>query len=98
VLIFRFTRLFGQSHDGPDFDGPGFDGPDFDSPDYDGPGFDGVRNAEPEVTDRFQDGLRRQFRNSSACYKMGSYHPIAMNFGTQTKTDMLSLKFTKAEK
>jgi hypothetical protein len=25
VLIFRFTRLFGQSHDGPDFDGPDFD-------------------------------------------------------------------------
>jgi hypothetical protein len=49
------------------------------------------------VTDRFQDGRRRHVGNSSACYKMGNYHPILMKFGTQTKTDMLSLKITKAE-
>jgi hypothetical protein len=49
------------------------------------------------VTDRIQHGRRRQFGNSSACYQMGYYHPILMKFGTQTKTDMLSLKITKAE-
>jgi hypothetical protein len=49
------------------------------------------------VTDRFQDGRHRHVGNSSECYKMGSYHPILMKIGTQTKTDMLSLKFTKAE-
>jgi hypothetical protein len=49
------------------------------------------------VTDRFQDGRRRHVGNSSACYKMGNYHPILMKFGTQTKTDMLSSKITKAE-
>jgi hypothetical protein len=35
--------------------------------------------------------------NSSECYKMGNYRPILMKFGTQTKTDMLSSKITKAE-
>jgi hypothetical protein len=49
------------------------------------------------VTDRFQDGRRRHVGNSSECYKMGNYRPILMKFGTQTKTDMLSLKITKAE-
>jgi hypothetical protein len=36
------------------------------------------------------------FGNSSECYKMGNYRPISMKFGTQTKTDMLSSKITKA--
>jgi hypothetical protein len=30
-------------------------------------------------------------------YKMGNYHPILMEIGTQTKTGMLSSKVTKAE-
>jgi hypothetical protein len=51
------------------------------------------------VTDRFQDGRRRRrhFGNSSECYKMGNYRPILMKFGTQTETEMLSSKITKAE-
>jgi hypothetical protein len=49
------------------------------------------------VTDRFQGGRRRHVGNSSACYKMGNYHPILMKLDTQTKTDMLSSKITKAE-
>jgi hypothetical protein len=49
------------------------------------------------MTDRFQDGRRRHVGNSSACYKIGNYHPILMKIGTQTKTDMLSSKITKAE-
>jgi hypothetical protein len=49
------------------------------------------------VTDRFQDGRRRHVGNSSACYKMGNYHPISMKIGTQTKKNMLSSKVTKAE-
>jgi hypothetical protein len=49
------------------------------------------------VTDRFQDGRRRHFGNSSECYKMGNYHPILMKFGAQTKKNMLSLKIIKAE-
>jgi hypothetical protein len=48
------------------------------------------------VTDCFQDG-RRHFETSSACYKMGNYHPILMKIGTQTKKNMLSSKVTKAE-
>jgi hypothetical protein len=32
-----------------------------------------VKNAKPEVTDRFEDGRRRHVGNSSACYKMGNY-------------------------
>jgi hypothetical protein len=47
------------------------------------------------VTDRFQDGRRRHVGNSSACYKMGNYHPISMKIGTQTKKDMLSSKSQK---
>jgi hypothetical protein len=43
-----------------------------------------VKNAKPEVTDRFQDGRRRHVGNSSARYKMGNYHPILMKIGTQT--------------
>jgi hypothetical protein len=44
------------------------------------------------VTDRFQDGRRRHVGYSSECYKMGNYHPILMQIGTQTKKNMLSLK------
>jgi hypothetical protein len=55
-----------------------------------------VKNATPEVTDRFQDGRRRHVGNSSECYKMGNYHPILMKIGTQTKKNMLSSKATKA--
>jgi hypothetical protein len=49
------------------------------------------------VTDRFQDGRRRHVGNSSECYKMGSYRPLLMKFGTRIKTDKLSSKITKAE-
>jgi hypothetical protein len=49
------------------------------------------------VTNRFQDGRRRHVGNSSACYKMGNYHPILIKIGTQTKKHMLSSKITKAE-
>jgi hypothetical protein len=56
-----------------------------------------VKNATPEVTDRFQDGRRRHVGNSSACYKMGNYHPILMKIGTQTKKNMLSLEVTIPE-
>jgi hypothetical protein len=57
---------------------------------------DKVKNAKPEVSNRFPDDRRRQFGNSNACYKMGNYHPIFMKIGTRTKTDMLSSKITKA--
>jgi hypothetical protein len=50
-----------------------------------------------EVKANFQDGRRFYLRNSSACYKRGNYHPISMKVVTQTKTDMLSLKFRRAE-
>jgi hypothetical protein len=56
-----------------------------------------VKNATPEVTDRFQDGRRCHIGNLSACYKMGNYHWTLMKIGTQTKTDMLSSKVIKAE-
>jgi hypothetical protein len=46
---------------------------------------------------RFQDGRRRHVGNSSACYKMGNYHPIFMKLGTQTKTDKLNSKMARAE-
>jgi hypothetical protein len=49
------------------------------------------------VTDRFQDGRRRHVGNSSECYKMGNYHPILMQIGTQTEKNMLSLKITIPE-
>jgi hypothetical protein len=49
------------------------------------------------VYTNFQDGRRRHVGNSSACYKMGNYHPILMKIGTQTKKNMLSSKVTKAE-
>jgi hypothetical protein len=49
------------------------------------------------VTDRFPDGRRRHVGNSSACYKMGNYHPIWLKFDTQTEREMLSSKITKAE-
>jgi hypothetical protein len=45
------------------------------------------------VTDRFQDGRRRHVGNSTECYKMGNYHPILMQVGTQTQKNMLSSKF-----
>jgi hypothetical protein len=48
------------------------------------------------VTDRFQDD-RCHVENSSACYKMGNYHPIAMKIGTKTKKNILCSKVTKAE-
>jgi hypothetical protein len=34
--------------------------------------------TKAEMIDRFQDGRRRHVGNSSACYKMGNYHPISM--------------------
>jgi hypothetical protein len=49
------------------------------------------------VTNRFQDGHRRHFENSSECYKMGDYRPILMKIGTQTKKIMLSSKITIPE-
>jgi hypothetical protein len=49
------------------------------------------------MIDRFQVGRRRHVRNSSACYKMGSYQRTLTKIGTQTKTDMLSSKVIKAE-
>jgi hypothetical protein len=56
-----------------------------------------IKNATPEVTDRFQDGRRRHFGNSSECYKMRNYHPILMKIGAQSETDMLSSKIITAE-
>jgi hypothetical protein len=56
-----------------------------------------VKNATPEVTNRFQDGCRRHVGNSSEGYKMGKYHPILMKIGTQTKKSMLSSKFIRPE-
>jgi hypothetical protein len=50
------------------------------------------------VTDRFQNGRRRHVGNSSERYKMGNYHPILMQIGTQTKKNMLSSKFIIPEK
>jgi hypothetical protein len=48
--------------------------------------------------DRFQDGRRCHFGNSSECFKIGNYRPISMKFGTQTNIGMLSLKkIIKAE-
>jgi hypothetical protein len=49
------------------------------------------------VTDRFQDGRRRHVGNSSGCHKMGNYHPILMQIGTQTKKSMPSSGITKPE-
>jgi hypothetical protein len=56
-----------------------------------------VKNATPEVTDRFQDGCRRHVGNSSECYKMGNYNPILMKIGTQTNKNTLSVKVTVTE-
>jgi hypothetical protein len=47
------------------------------------------------VTTKFQDGRRRHIGNSSACYKMGNYHPILMRIAIQTKKSMLSSEITK---
>jgi hypothetical protein len=49
------------------------------------------------VTDSFQNGCRRDVGKSSNSYKMGNYHPILMQIGTQTKKNMLSSKFTISE-
>jgi hypothetical protein len=46
------------------------------------------------VTDSFQDGRRRHVGISSECLKVGNYHPILMQIGTQTEKNMLSLKIT----
>jgi hypothetical protein len=51
--------------------------------------------TKAETIDRFQDG-RRHVENSSACYKVGIYHPITMKIGTQTKKSIVSSKVTKA--
>jgi hypothetical protein len=56
-----------------------------------------VKNAKPEVTDRFQDGRRRHVGNSSECYKMDNYHPKLMQIGTQIKKNTLSAKIIKVE-
>jgi hypothetical protein len=37
------------------------------------------------------------FENSSLCYKIGNFHPILMQIGTQTKKSMPSSEITKAE-
>jgi hypothetical protein len=49
------------------------------------------------MIDRFQDGRRHHVGNSSACYRMGNYHPIAIKIGTQAKINILSLKVKQAE-
>jgi hypothetical protein len=49
------------------------------------------------VTGRFQDGHSCYLGNSSACYKIGNYHPIFMKIGTQAKKGMLSSKIIKTE-
>jgi hypothetical protein len=57
-----------------------------------------VKKAKPEVTDRFQDGRRRRHvGNSSACYKIGNYHPILIKIGKEAEKNMLSSKVTVAE-
>jgi hypothetical protein len=56
-----------------------------------------LKITKAEVQAKFQDGRRRPFGNSSACYKMGNYNPILMQIGTQTKKNMLSLKVTITE-
>jgi hypothetical protein len=53
--------------------------------------------TEAEVYNNLEDDRRRHVGNSSACYKMGNYHPILMVIGTQTKTGMLKSHVTKAE-
>jgi hypothetical protein len=51
----------------------------------------------PEVKIKFQDGRRRHVGSSSACYKMGNYHPILMEIVIQTKKRMSSSESTKTE-
>jgi hypothetical protein len=43
-----------------------------------------LKITKAEVQAEFQDGRRRQFGNSSACYKMGNYHPILMRINWYT--------------
>jgi hypothetical protein len=59
-----------------------------------------IKNAKPEVTDRFQDGCRRHVVNSSECYKVSNeaYHLILMKIGTQTEKNLLSLKIQKRKR
>jgi hypothetical protein len=52
--------------------------------------------AEAKVYTNFQDDHRRHVGISTACYKIGNYHPISMKVGTQTKKSMLTSKVTKA--
>jgi hypothetical protein len=56
-----------------------------------------LKITKAEVQTQFQDGRRRHFGNSSACYKMGNYHPILMQIGIQTKKSMPSSEITKPE-
>jgi hypothetical protein len=51
----------------------------------------------PEVWEKFHFGRRHHVGNSSACYKMGNYHPILMKIDTQIKKNVLTSKVTKAE-
>jgi hypothetical protein len=53
--------------------------------------------TQAEMIDSFQDGRRRHVGNSSACYKMGSYHRTLMKIGTHIKQNILSSKVIKAE-
>jgi hypothetical protein len=59
--------------------------------------FDTQTVTKAEMIDRFQDGRHRHVGNSSACYKLGNYHPIFMQIGMQTKKNMLTLKVTIPE-
>jgi hypothetical protein len=52
--------------------------------------------TKAEVQAKFQDGCRRHFGNSSACNKIGNYHPIVMEICIQTKKNMLSSESAKA--
>jgi hypothetical protein len=46
------------------------------------------------MIERLQDDRRRLPGNSSACYKVGNYHPISMNIGGRTKKNIRSSKIT----
>jgi hypothetical protein len=59
--------------------------------------YEEIQTTTPEVTDRFQDGRRRHVGNSSACYKMGNYHPDFDENWYKTKKSMLSLEVTIPE-
>jgi hypothetical protein len=56
-----------------------------------------IRKTELQLI-KFQDGRRRPFENSSACYKMGNYCTrFRCKFGIQTKKRMQSSEITKTE-